>query len=120
VKELKEIKTATAGIPPERTYVCLRNEANHPLLLIGHKIPAGFGVHLWSHGYKRTGETEEAVDDILKGAPGWERCAGDLKADYVFWGKEEKEKFPNSTTPWAKEPVKAEGKDWALYDLRGH
>jgi hypothetical protein len=120
VRELKEIKTATAGIPPERTYVCLRNKADHPLLLTGHKIPAGFGVHIWSHGYKNTGGTEKEVDDILNGAPDWERCAKDLKADYVFWGKDEKEKFPDSTTPWAKEPIKVKGKDWTLYDLRGN
>lgn len=120
VKELKEIKAATAGIPPERTYVCLRDEANHPLLLAGHKIPAGFGVHLWSHGYKYTSETEKEVDDILNGAPDWERCAKDLKADYVFWGRDEREKFPTSTAPWAKAPIKAKGKDWTLYDLRGN
>jgi hypothetical protein len=118
LKELEEIKAATASIPPERTYVCLRNRANHPLLLTGHKITAGFGVHLWSHGYKNTAETEREVDHILSGAPDWERCAKDLKADYVFWGNEEKQNFPNSTTPWAKEPIKAEGQDWTLYDLR--
>jgi hypothetical protein len=118
LKELEEIKTATASIPPERTYVCLRNTANHPLLLTGHKITAGFGVHIWSHGYKNTGETEKEVDHILNGAPDWERCAKELKADYVFWGKEEKESFPKSTIPWAKEPIKAKGEDWTLYDLR--
>jgi len=118
VKELEEIETATAGIPPGRIYVCLRNTANHPLLLTGHKIPAGFGVHIWSHGYKNTGETEKEVDEILNGAPEWERCAKDLKADYVFWGREEKERFPKSTIPWAKEPIKAKGQDWTLYDLR--
>jgi hypothetical protein len=118
LKELEEIKAATAGIPPERTYVCLRNRANHPLLLTGHKITAGFGVHLWSHGYKNTAETEREVDHILSGAPDWERCAKDLKVDYVFWGREEKQNFPNSTTPWAKDPIKAEGQDWTLYDLR--
>jgi hypothetical protein len=120
LKELEEVKAATASIPPERTYVCLRNTANHPLLLTGHKITAGFGVHLWSHGYKNTGETEKEVDDILNGAPGWEGCAKDLKADYVFWGREEKEKFPDSTIPWAKERVAAKGKDWTLYDLRAN
>ncbi len=118
LEELEEIKAATASIPPERTYVCLRNTANHPLLLTGHKITAGFGVHIWSHGYKNTGETEKEVDDILNGAPDWERCAKDLKADYVFWGKGERENFPKSTTPWAKEPIKAKGEDWTLYDLR--
>jgi hypothetical protein len=118
LEELEEIKTATAGIPPERTYVCLRDTANHPLLLTGHKITAGFGVHIWSHGYQNTGETEKEIDHILNGAPDWESCAKDLKADYVFWGKQEKEKFPKSTMPWAKEPVRANGKDWTLYDLR--
>jgi hypothetical protein len=118
LKELEEIKTATASIPADRTYVCLRNTANHPLLLTGPKIPAGFGVHIWSHGYKRTGETEKEVDDILNGSPGWERYAKDLKADYVFWGKEEKERFPKSTIPWAKKPIKAKGQDWTLYDLQ--
>jgi hypothetical protein len=117
LKELEEIKTATAGIPPERTYVCLRDMANHPLLLTGHKITAGFGVHLWSHGYKNTGETEKEVDHILNGAPDWQSCVRELKADYLFWGKEEKEKFPKSTIPWAIKPVKAKGKDWTLYDL---
>ena len=118
LKELEEIKAATAGIPPERTYICLRDTANHPLLLTGHKITAGFGVHIWSHGYKNTGETEKKVDRVLDGAPDWESCARDLKADYVFWGREEKEKFPESTIPWVKEPVKAKGKDWTLYELR--
>ena len=118
VKELEEIKTATADIPPDRTYVCLRNTANHPLLLTGHKIPAGFGVHIWSHGYKNTGETEKEVDEILNGAPEWERCAKDLKADYVFWGREERAKFPKSTLPWSERPIRAKGQDWTLYDLQ--
>jgi hypothetical protein len=118
IQELQEIKSATANLPPDKTYLCLRNMANHPLLLTGHKIPAGFGVHIWSRGYKNTGETEKEVDDILNGAPGWERSAKELKVDYLFWGREEKAKFPKSTLPWAEKPIRAKGQDWTLYDLQ--
>jgi ketosteroid isomerase-like protein len=118
LKELEEIKKATGSIPSEKTYICLHDMANHPLLLTGHKIAAGFGVHIWSHGYKNTLETEKEVDDILNGAADWERCAKDLQADYVFWGKDEKEKYPNSKVPWTRKPIKAQGQDWTLYDLR--
>jgi hypothetical protein len=89
IQELQEIKSATANIPPDKTDVCLRDMANHPLLLTGYKIPAGFGVHIWSHGYKNTGETEKEVDHILNGAPDWERCAKDLRADYLLGKRRE-------------------------------
>lgn len=72
---------------------------NNPLSFWGYKLVMGYSGHLWSHGidYK---QTENKLNALFRGASDWENIAKELKIDYIFWGPRERQKYPNSTTPW--------------------
>ena len=92
---------------------------NHPLLILGYKLVAGYSVHLSSHGIDCK-ERLAKLEKLLLGQPGWEQCARELKADYLYWGSLEELKCGSSSTPWrTRLPQVASGNWGVIYDLRG-
>ena len=78
----------------------------------------GYPGHLWTQGFSDYGKIETALRDLMLGVPVWRDLAHSLGARYLFWGREEKQNYPNSKRPWeAVAPIVATG-DWGtIYDL---
>jgi hypothetical protein len=61
---------------------------------------------------------QEELDALMNGAPDWQKRARALRTRYLFWGREEKAHYPQSTRPWEREAkVIASGAWGAIYDL---
>ena len=114
--ELDPLERDLRGISPQARFVA-RPNYNHPLLLLGRKVAAGYTGHLWSHGYNWEA-TADDVKTILTGGNGWRELAKGLGARYLFWGAQEKEEYPDSTEPWRTTCRIVVAGDWGtIYDL---
>jgi len=114
--ELDRLALPLRQIPITATFACLPTY-NHPLLLMGRKVVAGYEGHLSSHGIDYTARFAE-LESLLRGEPGWQTRARQLGADYLFWGEREQEKY-GGATPWkAAAPIVAQGIWGTIYDLR--
>ena len=118
-EELDQLEAALLPFPATATFACLPTY-NHPLLLLGHKVVAGYEGHLSSHGIPYKARFA-ALESVLRGDPGWKTRARELGADYLFWGPREREKYGDNS-PWqspatAGAPVVAEGAWGCLYVL---
>ena len=114
--ELDRLALPLRQIPVTATFACLPT-FNHPLLLLGHKVVAGYEGHLWSHGIDYTARFA-ALESLLRGEPGWQTRARQLGVDYLFWGSREQQKY-GGPTPWkATAPIVAQGPWGVIYDLR--
>lgn len=115
-EELDSLERPLRQIPITATFAALPTY-NHPLLLLGRKVVAGYEGHLSSHGidYK---PRFDALESLLRGEPGWELRARQLGVDYLYWGPREQEKY-GGPTPWKESaPLVAAGPWGAIYDLR--
>ena len=116
--ELDSVAASIRGIPVTATFACFP-VYNHPLLVLGHKVVAGYLGHLGSHGIDYKPRKAE-LDSLLNGEPGWEERARALKVDYLFWGTREQKEYANSSTPWRSSASQIAAGQWgALFDLRG-
>ena len=114
--ELDRLALPLRQIPITATFACLPTY-NHPLLLLGRKVVAGYDGHLWSHGIDYSARYS-ALERLLRGEPGWQARARELGVDYLFWGQREQQKY-GGATPWkATAPIVAQGPWGTLYDLR--
>ena len=114
--ELDRLAVPLRQIPVTATFACLPTY-NHPLLLLGRKVVAGYEGHLRSHGIDYTARFA-ALESLLRGEPGWQIRARQLGVDYLFWGAREQEKY-GGTTPWKETaPLVAQGPWGMIYDLR--
>ncbi len=114
--ELDRLALPLRKIPVTATFACLPTY-NHPLLLLGRKVVAGYDGHLWSHGIDYTARYAK-LEALLRGEPGWQIRARELGVDYLFWGNREQEKY-GGPTPWKETaPLIAQGPWGVIYDLR--
>ena len=78
----------------------------------------GYTGHAWSHGLPWA-ETAGKVDELMSGADEWRILAADLDSRYLFWGREEVEKYPASTQPWKRSTTRIASGEWGeIYDLK--
>ena len=114
--ELDGVALALQKIPVEARFAAFPTY-NHPLLLNGRKVVAGYPGHLWTQGFDY-GKVNDQLTALMNGAPDWRQIAARLKARYLFWGREEIANYGSSTRPWAKtmQPV-ATGTWGSIYDL---
>jgi hypothetical protein len=114
--ELDEVGLATRNIPVEARFAAYPLY-NHPLLLQGRKVVMGYPGHLWTQGFDYAG-TENQLRQLMEGAGNWRETARDLRARYLFWGREEQSNYPTSKRPWEKAAWLVASGDWgAIYDL---
>lgn len=114
--ELDQLALPLRQIPITATFACLPTY-NHPLLLSGRKVVAGYDGHLMSHGIDYIARFAE-LESLLRGEPGWQARARQLGVDYLFWGDREQEKY-GGPTPWKETaPIVAQGPWGTIYDLR--
>lgn len=89
----------------------------HPILLQGRKMVLGYPGHLWTQGFDFA-KTEDKLRNLMLGAPNWKDLARDLRARYLFWGRNETGNYAKSTRPWEREATLVASGDWgAIYDL---
>lgn len=114
--EVDLVGSAVRSLPVTAVFAAMPTY-NHPLLLNGRDLVAGYVGHLWSHGIDST-EQLTKLNILLQGEAGWEKIARDFHVRYVFWGKREQEGHPNSAQPWKKcGTIVAEGSWGEIYDI---
>ena len=114
--ELDEVGAAIQNVPVEARFAAYPLY-NHPLLLQGRKVVMGYPGHLWTQGFDYAG-TENQLRQLMEGAGNWRETARDLRARYLFWGREEQSNYPTSKRPWEKAAWLVASGDWgAIYDL---
>jgi len=85
---------------------------------MGRKVVAGYEGHLFSHGIDYRDQMAR-LERLLRAEPGWQQEAQRLRADYLFWGAMEEERYGQATAGWAAEaPIVAQGAWGRIYDLR--
>jgi len=116
-RELDACRVALAALDPD-SRVATMQTYNHPVLLSGRAVAAGYGGHLWSHGYITHRSVEYSLNTLLSGAEDWEEAAARLGTRYLCWSRFESEAFPDSLEPWVgKLPLAASSEGFAFYDL---
>lgn len=114
--ELDGIATAVRQTPTTAIFAAFPTY-NHPLLLLGRKVVAGYPGHLMSHGIGYKNQIDQ-LESVLNGGGGWLRTARALHVRYIFWGNREKKAYPESLQSWKKCAAKiAEGAWGEIYDL---
>lgn len=81
-------------------------EYSQPVLMLGHPVVCGYEGHLWSHGLDYKGRLD-ALNAVMNGEPDWKEKARMLGVSYIFWGDPEKNRWPDSKLPWAKDSTTA-------------
>jgi len=114
--ELDGVATAVRKIPVTAVFAAFPTY-NHPLLLNGRNVVAGYTGHLWSHGIDYQDQVAR-LESLLNGEEGWQRTAADLHARYLFWGEREEHAYANSPHPWKESCLKIAQGPWGeIYDL---
>jgi hypothetical protein len=114
--ELDAISVATQDFPVEARFAAYPTY-NHPILLQGRNVVLGYAGHLWTQGFDYA-HFHHVLTDLMNGQGDWRNAAHRLGARYIFWGREEKMNYLNSTRPWETvlKPV-ATGSWGAIYDV---
>ena len=114
--EVDGVGAAVARLPVEARFAAFPTY-NHPLLLQGRKLVLGYPGHLWTEGFDY-GDAEKSLRAVMNGASDWRDQARHLRVQYLFWGREEKTNYPDSTRPWEHDALRVTAGNWgALYDL---
>lgn len=114
--ELDGVAHAVRGIPVRERFAGAPTY-NHPLLLNGRKMVLGYLGHVHSHGLAWQ-EPAADLDSLLNGGEDWRQLADKLGARYLFWGRIEDEKYPDSSQPWRQTTRAVASGDWGtIYDL---
>jgi len=114
--EVDAVGQAVIKLPAEERFAAYPTY-NHPLLLNGRKVVLGYPGHLASQGFD-FGPTEQKLNALMQGAPNWRELAHQLRARYLFWGREERLHYPTSTRPWENTSSPVVAGDWGeIYDL---
>ncbi len=93
-------------------------EYNHPLILAGRPVAAGYEGHLWSHGLDYR-DKYDALERLMTQQSGWRKEVNALGVDYLYWGRLERQRYGGGQQQWtSKLPVAASGEGFVIYDLR--
>ena len=103
--DLDRAMTLLRDVAPGAVIACAP-EYNQPVLMLGHPVVCGYEGHLWSHGLDYKGRLD-ALNAVMNGEPDWKEKARLLGVSYIFWGEPEKNRWPDSKLPWAKDPTTA-------------
>ena len=117
--EVDAVGLATQKLPGNARFAAFPTY-NHPLLLQGRNTVLGYGGHLWTQGFEYF-----RINDMLKaameGKGDWRGTARRLGARYLFWGREERINYPESTHPWEGSLTPVARGDWGeIYDLESN
>ncbi|MEX1044768.1 MAG: hypothetical protein WEC73_01460 [Chthoniobacterales bacterium] len=96
--ELADLQVMLRRVPVNARVACTPS-FEHPLLLLGQPVVMGHDGHLFSQGLDY-GPVLQKLETLMDGADGWRQAARDLRVQYLFWGRREQEKWPDSRQPW--------------------
>jgi len=96
--ELDDLQFMLRHLPVNARLACAP-AYDHPALLLGQPVVIGHDGHLYSQGLDY-GPVSEKLDALMSGRGGWRDAARNLQIQYLFWGRQEKERWPDSPTPW--------------------
>lgn len=96
--ELADLQVMLRNVPVNARLVCAP-AFDHPAMLLGQPVVMGHDGHLFSQGLDY-GPALAKLNTLMSGDEGWRNAARDLRAQYLFWGRREAERWPNSTQPW--------------------
>jgi hypothetical protein len=80
--ELAAAETALLGISPNAR-IAIKNDYNHPVILLGRPVVCGYEGHLWSHGLPYR-EKLKLLENILALGPGHQADARQAGADLIY------------------------------------
>lgn len=113
---LDAVADATRGLAITDTFAAAP-EYNHPLLLAGRKLALGFTGHLYSHGLHYQLQLR-TLDSLMNGADSWRQDAAELGVRYLYFGPQERTRWPQSKQPWVFSTARIAAGEWGeLYDL---
>ena len=114
--ELDGVGVAVRRLPKEARFATYPTY-NHPVLLQGRKVVLGYPGHLWTQGFDYH-PSEAKLKAVMNGDGDWKKNARELRARYLFWGREERANYPASQRPWERETQLVASGPWgAIYDL---
>lgn len=96
--ELAEVQVMLRALPVNAR-LATAPSYEHPALLLGQPVAMGHDGHLFSQGLDY-GPVEAKLATLMNGDEGWRGAARDLRVHYLFWGRREAERWPQSTQPW--------------------
>ena len=106
---LRKIPAAARLLPSRPTIMPFCSMAGKWWLVSGTLVDAGFS------DYAKVNDQRTL---LMNGAPNWREIAHNLKARYLFWGREERLNYGTSTHRWEQEMTPVVSGNWgAIYDL---
>lgn len=96
--ELADMQMTLRHMPPNARLACAGGY-DHPALLLGQPVTLGYEGHLSSQGLDYE-SVQRDLNNLMNGTNGWRQAARRLGVRYLFWGKREKRKWPQSTQSW--------------------
>lgn len=96
--ELAETRVLLRKIPVNARLACAPSH-EHPALLLGQPVAMGYDGHLYSQGLDYSA-VEQELDRLMTGEAGWRNAARALGAHFIFWGRREARRWPQSAQPW--------------------
>lgn len=112
--ELADVQVMLRHTPVNARLACAPS-FEHPVMLLGQPVVMGHDGHLFSQGLDYEPVLAK-LDTLMRGDDGWRGAARDLRVQFVFWGRREEERWPDSSQPWQGcAPLLAESPHGALY-----
>ena len=114
-EEWDTVQSSLRQFPIETKFAAVPIFCN-PLTLVGHKTAVGYPGHILGIDLgPRLGD----VEGILSGAEDWQERVKRLGVDYIFWGTQERMKYPDAKKPWAETSPAVVTNTWVtIYDVR--
>ena len=100
---LDRIGTALRPLPMDARFATYPT-FNHPVLLQGRKVVAGYPGHLWTEGFDY-GKTNDQLTALMNGAANWRDAAKALGVRYIFWGQDEKTNYQVKQPPMGSDGI---------------
>ncbi len=113
---LDAVADATRGLAITDTFAAAPTY-DHPLLLNGRKLALGYIGHLQSHGLHYEPQLR-TLDSLMNGTDTWRQDAAELGVRYLYFGPQERTRWPHSKQPWVFSTQRIAAGEWGeLYDL---
>lgn len=98
--EMADVQMLLRGVP-RNARLATAPSYEHPALLLGRPLAMGYEGHLVSQGFDYAPQRTD-LDCLMNGADGWRDSARRLGTRYLFWGRREAARWPQSTRAWTE------------------
>lgn len=98
LEDLSNAQSVLKRIAPAAVFAAAPTPT-HVLSYFGRSRVMGYPGHLWSHAIDYAG-VEKDLETLMLGADDWVEAAKRLKITHIYWGPEERIKWPLSSPVW--------------------